>query len=168
MRTLRWALAVTSLVPLLTGAAPLDARLETSRGSSVQLSALWKKPTVLFYEDKDSTALNQHVKDALFTRGRERGMLDKVAVIPVASVSRFDWPPARGFVLSAVQDTERKMKVAVYLDFKGALAAPPWNLPARNSTVMVLDARGNRVLTYSGALTTAQVESLFSTLESMI
>ena len=72
------------------GGVTLDATVETSSGSTTRLSALWAKPTVLFYEDRDSTALNQHVKDALYEKGKTEHMLDQVSVVAVANVAATD------------------------------------------------------------------------------
>ena len=60
-----------SWVVLLVGlggpvlAQPLDATVETTRGGAVQLAALWGKPVVVFYEDKDGTGQNQPLKEEL-------------------------------------------------------------------------------------------------------
>lgn len=146
--------------------APLDAVVETSSGSTAHLASLWHRPTVLFYEDRDSTSLNQHVKDALFARGKEQGLLDAVSVVAVANVAAFNWFPARNFVLAAVRDVEKKVKVPVYLDFTGALEAAPWSLPPKNSTVLVLDRTGRVTWRAEGKLDQAQVTALFGALDA--
>lgn len=150
------------------GGVTLDATVETSSGSTTRLSALWAKPTVLFYEDRDSTALNQHVKDALFEKGKSQQMLDQVSVVAVANVAAYDWFPARNFVLAAVRDVEKKVHVPVYLDFKGSLATAPWNLPPKSSTVLVLDATGRAVWRAQGRLTKEKVDELFTELDKLV
>lgn len=146
----------------------MDAMLETSRGSTTRLSALWAKPTVLFYEDRDSTALNQHVKTALAEQGRQRQLQDQVTVVAVANVAAWDWFPARDFVLAAVRDIEKKVNVPVYLDFKGSLAAAPWGLPPKSSTVLVLDRSGRPVWRAQGRLSKEQVDELFTELARLV
>jgi hypothetical protein len=146
----------------------MDAVVETSSGAQMHLERLWKQPTVLFYEDKESSALNQHVKDALFRQGKERGLLEAVSVVAVANVAAFDWFPARNFVLAAVRDVEKKFNVPVYLDFKGHLAAPPWNLPPKSSTVVVLNASGEVVWKVKGRLSEAEVAALFGVLGGLL
>lgn len=170
-KSLNWfAVVVFAVAPAgaLAGDEPLDAVVESSSGASVRLASLWKKPTVLFYEDRDSTHLNQHVKDALFARGRERGLLDAVSVVAVANVAKYDWFPARTFVLSAVREAEQKFSTPVYCDFKGALSAAPWSLPSKTSTVLVLDARGVPVLRAKGRLSPREVEEVFAALERLL
>ncbi len=158
---------------LATGAvppreAPLDATVETSSGETAHLASLWKRPTVLFYEDRDSTTLNQHVKDALARAGMQRGAADSVGVVAVAAVSEWNWFPARNFVLAAVRDLERKIKVPVYLDFSGSLARAPWNLPARNSTVLLVDAGGVPRRTWRGKLSAQDVQALLDELAQLL
>jgi hypothetical protein len=148
--------------------APLDATVETSNGTQAQLASLWRRPTVLFYEDRDSTAVNQHVKEALFAAGRERGLLEAVSVIAVANVSSYNWFPARNFVLAAVRDVEKRFKLPVYLDFTGSLARAPWNLPARSSTVLLLDAKGVPVRTWRGRLSESDVVGLLEQVDLMV
>jgi len=163
--------AVTAALVLwggLAAAEPFDATVETSAGDRVQLKALWTKPTVLFYEDRDSTKLNQHVKDALFARGKERGLLDAVNVVAVANVAKYDWFPARTFVLAAVKDAEAQFHVPVYCDFKGDLARAPWSLPTRTSTVVVLSTAGVPVVIFKGRLADDELAKLFSTLEGLV
>jgi hypothetical protein len=147
---------------------PLDAAVETSAGGQVQLKALWTKPTVLFYEDRDSTKLNQHVKDALFARGKERGLLESVNVVAVANVAKYDWFPARNFVLTAVREAEAQAHVPVYCDFKGQLAQPPWSLPSKTSTVVVLSPAGVPLLTFKGRLSEDEVTKLFTALDGLV
>lgn len=150
------------------GEGPMDAVVETSSGKKAHLGTLLRKPTVLFYEDKEAGPLNQHVKEALYAEGRERGLLEAVDVIAVANVAAFDWFPARNFVLAAVREVERKVNLPVYLDFKGALAAPPWNLAPKSSTVLVLNASGELVWKVKGRLTEAELKTMFELLQQLI
>jgi hypothetical protein len=154
--------------PETTEEATMDATVETSWGSRVRLAALFGKPTVLFYEDRDAGPTNQHVKDALFARGKSKGLLEAASVIAVGNVAAYDWFPARDFVLAAVRDVERQVKVPVYLDFKGALSAPPWRLPSTGSTVLVLSPGGRIVWRASGKLSPAEVAQLFAALEGQL
>jgi hypothetical protein len=153
--------------PRPTSGGPMDATVETSSGKAKQLKSLWTKPTVVFYEDRDSTALNQHVKDALFKTAKERNMLDSVGVVAIANVSDFNWFPARNFVLAAVRDIEKQVKVPVYLDFAGSLVAPPWNLPSKTSTVVVMNTEGHPVLQLKGKLSEKEVATVIDTLGTM-
>lgn len=151
-----------------SGDPVLDATVENSNGSTVQLRSLWKRPAVLFYEDRDSTELNAHVKTALFEQGRARGMLTSVTVVAVANVAAYNWFPARNFVLAAVRDSEKKFSVPIYLDFTGGLTRAPWNLPAKSSTVVAVDATGVARFVRKGRLSEADVVALFEQLEALV
>ena len=164
----RLVTAALSLGSLTSLAAPLDAAVETSQGNAQQLARLWRKPTVLFYEDRDSNQLNQHVKDALFKAGRERGLTEAVDVVAVANVKAYNWFPARNFVLSAVRDIEKQVHVPVYLDFTGSLAEAPWSLPPRSSTVLVLSATGEPLWQKQGRLSAEALAEVFALLETLI
>lgn len=146
----------------------LDARVVTSRGQAVSLEARWGKPTVLFYEDRHSTALNQALKDELFARGKREGLLDAVTVLAVANLQGFDWFPARDFALKAVRDAEAKAGISVYADWQGALTKAPWRLSATTSNVVVLDAKGRLVLQAQGALDAQARERVLAALSTQV
>lgn len=155
----------------LLAADPI-ATLETSTGAETSLGSVLarSKTTVLFYEDRDSTTLNQHVKEALFARGKSKGLLDAVTVIAIANVMKWNWFPARNFVLKAVRDIESKVHVPIYLDFTGNLTRAPWSFASDTSTVMVLSGSASAqqpVLQFKGRLSDDEVEKLFSTLEAL-
>ncbi len=144
---------------------PASATLETSRGERVTLGSLISKPTIVFFEDRDSTAVNQHVKDALYERGKRQHLLQTVSVIAIANVKDWGWFPARNFVLKSVRDTEAKVHIPIYLDFTGSMTEAPWSLPAKSSTVMVLDANAAPIKQFNGKLSESDVESLFAAVQ---
>lgn len=163
-----WAALLTLGAANGWGAA-MDARVSNTKGQSVWLAQLWGKPTILFYEDKEGTPLNQALKDALFKRGEEKGLLQAVSVIAVANVRGFDWFPAKNFVMSAVKDAEKTSGIPVYLDWDGVLSGKPWNLGATGSTVVVIDAAGEQLLfSKAGALTPSEIEQVFTLLGSQV
>lgn len=162
------AIAVLMVGSVAQGAA-MDARVSNTRGQSVWLAQKWGKPTVLFYEDKDGTFQNQPLKDALFQKGKEKGLLERVSVVAVANVRAFDWFPAKNFVVAAVKDAEAKSGIPVYIDWTGALSAQPWSLDAEGSTVLVVDPTGERVLfSKHGKLTPEEIEQVFALLGSLV
>lgn len=149
--------------------AEMDARVSNTKGQSVWLAQKWGKPTVLFYEDKDGTFQNQALKDALFQKGKEKGLLGAVSVVAIANVRGFDWFPAKNFVLAAVKDAEARSGIPVYLDWSGALSAKPWGLEAVGSSVLVVDGAGEKVLfSKSGKLTAEEIDQVFDLLSSLV
>ncbi len=164
----RMMLSAAVSVSALAAAEPLDALVETSNGDTAHLARVFKKPTVLFYEDRDSNRLNQHVKDALIKAGRERGLTQSVDVVAVANVAAYNWFPARNFVLAAVRDIEREVKIPIYLDFTGALGVAPWKLPTHSSTVLVMSPAGEPLMLKKGRLSDTEVTEIFTLLERLI
>jgi predicted transcriptional regulator len=157
-----------SLVLLALLEVPLDATVETSSGARLQLATLWKQPTVLFYEDRGSTDLNLHVKEALAAAGQARGLAEAVAIVAVANVAAYDFFPARNFVLAAIRDVEKKYGITVYLDFSGGLARPPWSLQARGSTVVLLDRAGVLRSRWRGQLQPDDVKALLAQVAELL
>ena len=134
----------------------------------MQLAALWGKPVVVFYEDKDGTSQNQPLKDELEAQGRSRGLLRSVRVVAVASVEGYDWVPVKGFVVSAVKRVELVSGIPVYLDWQGALKRKPWNLTGKGSTVLVLDGAGALLFSRNGALSREEISEVVSLLVKLV
>jgi len=162
-----WLVAAGSAAAVERGTRP-DARLTTSSGEVARLADQRGKPTVLFYEDRDSTKQNQALKDELFALGKDRGLLDAVQVVAVANLKAWDWRPARDFALAAVRSTEQQVGIPVYVDFEGAFTSAPWALPPKASSVVLLDASGAVRFAASGPLTKAEREALFTALEQLV
>jgi hypothetical protein len=148
------------------GAVP-EASLRQTDGTPVSLATLRGRPAILFYEDRGSHAWNAGLKEALFARGRARGLLDRVQVIAVANVAAFDFFPAREIALGFIRRLEAQAGIRILIDLDGTLARPPWSLPAEGAAVVVLDARGNPVLERHGRLPPADVETVLATLERL-
>lgn len=151
-----------------SGPEALDATLSTSKGERVQLSRWRGKPVILFYEDKDSTTLNAPLKAELFTRGRERGLLQSAFVVAVANLEKYDFFPAREIALSYVRDEEKKAGVPILVDLRGTLGQAPWKLPTKTSTVMLLDAAGTPVFRSSGRMKPEDQERFFVVLGELV
>lgn len=166
------ALAIT----LATGAAsahelkpsPLDATLHSSDGAETPLSKWRGKPVILFYEDKDSTKLNLALKKELFERGKQHGLLEAAWVVAVANLEKFNFFPARQIALSYAKDEEKKVGVPILVDLEGTLGGPPWALPKKTSTVMLMDVGGTVVYSYSGRLEEAERKNFFTALSRLI
>jgi hypothetical protein len=169
-------LAGALTVTLATGGAfahepqssPLDATLHSADGEQTPLSRWRGKPVILFYEDKDSTRLNLALKEELFERGKEHGLLEAAWVVAVANLEKFNFFPARQIALSYVKDEEKKVGVPILVDLQGTLGGPPWALPKKTSTVMLMDATGAVVYSYSGRLEEAERKNFFTALSRLI
>jgi hypothetical protein len=146
----------------------VDATLRTSAGEEVRLSRWRGKPVILFYEDKDSTTLNSSLKETLFARGKERGLLDSASVVAVANLQKFDFFPARQIALSYVRDEEKKVGVPILVDLDGTLGSAPWQLPTKTSNVLLLDAEGALVFRHSGKMKPEEEVAFFAALSQLV
>jgi hypothetical protein len=160
-------LAVATLFVFVAVATAVSATLRRTDGTRASLQ-LGGRPVILFYEDRDSHAWNQPLKDELYTRGRARELLDRVRVIAVANVAAFDFFPAREIAMRYIQWLEGQVGVPILVDLDGALAQPPWNLPADGAAVVVFDGRGAPVLERRGRLSPADVDAMLATLERLL
>lgn len=158
--------------PLAAGAVPerlsWDAQLRDSSNEPVSLSRWRGRPTVFFYEDKGSTEQNVALKRELFARARAHRLLGRAHVLGVANLHGLDFFPANLLALSAVRDAERKDSVPVLVDWNRTLSSPPWNLPVAASSVVLLDADGNLVHSWSGPLGARDIDEFFAELSELL
>jgi hypothetical protein len=159
------AIVVLALAVLAPAASAVTLR---RTDGTVAPLPIGDRPAILFYEDRHSHAWNQPLKDALFARGRDRGLLDRVRVIAVANVAAFDFFPAREIATRYIRRLEGQVGVPILLDLDGALARPPWSLPSDGAAVVVFDGRGAPVLERRGRLSQAEVDATLATLERLL
>lgn len=170
-----WLTGALTVTLAATGASgqgsvssPLEATLHGSDGAQAPLSKWRGKPIILFYEDKDSTQLNGVLKEELFAKGQQHGLLEAAWVVAVANLEKFNFFPARQIALSYVKDEEKKVGVPILVDLEGTLGGPPWALPKKTSTVMLMDAAGAVVYRYSGKLDEAERKAFFEALSKLV
>ncbi|HZJ53045.1 MAG TPA: hypothetical protein VFD38_02810 [Myxococcaceae bacterium] len=159
-------------MPLVAAAVPerpgWDAELRNSSNEPVSLSRWRGRPTVVFYEDKGSTQQNTALKRELFARARAHRLFGRAHVLGVANLHGLDFFPANVFALSAVRDAERKDSVQVLVDWNRTLSSPPWNLPPAASSVVLLDAQGKWVHSWSGPLGPRDIDEFFAELSALL
>lgn len=166
MAVIGWLLATWSVAAALSG--PLVVDLERTDGTTVGLATYQGKPSVLFYEDRASTSLNQSVKDAVWARAKRDGLETAANVIAVANIQAYDFFPARTFAVTFISQLEKRIGIPILLDLRGVLTAAPWNLPGDTGSVLLLDANGMIVSQQSGALTKSDTDKLLGTLETLV
>ena len=159
------------LVALLGAGTPKpgDVEVATTEGNPVRLSdAFRSRPSVLFYEDKESNALNETLKNTLFARGKAKNLLDAASVVAIANVVAYDWFPARNLVIASVRDTEKQYGIPIYLDWKGVMVQPPWRLKPDSSTVVVVDGSGAVRYSKRGKLSQVEIDEVLALLATLI
>lgn len=150
------------------GKSALETDLKTSNGETVSLSRFLGKPTLVFYEDKNSTPLNRPLKSRLREWGSEHEALGSANVIAVANLKAYNFFPVRGFALRHVRELEQKVGIPIFADLDGALSEPPWSLPKHSSTVVLFDRSGNVVYEKSGALSEPEITMLLDRLGTLL
>ena len=161
-------LTVVSGVARAETSGPLEAQLQRWDGTSARISAYRGKPTVVFYEDRGSREVNRRLKNELLERGQRRGLMNAANVVAVANLNAYDFFPARQFAKKAIRDVENQVKIPVLIDWKCALTTSPWNLPPKNSTILLLDASGRAVFERTGTLSAEEIEDLFQRLDNLL
>jgi hypothetical protein len=146
----------------------MDATLRSSKGEQVNLSRWRGKPVILFYEDKASVGLNGRLKEELFARGQQRGLLTAAHVVAVANLEAYNFFPAKQIALSHVRDEEKKAGVPILVDLEGTLGASPWGLPKKTSNVLLLNAEGTLIFKHSGRMKEEEMEAFFVTLGQLV
>jgi hypothetical protein len=149
-------------------AVRVDAELVDSRDAPVRLSSFRGRALILFYEDRSSTEQNAALKRALRERAGTQRPSRAARVLGVANVASYDFWPARGFVLEAVRNVERRDNVQVLLDWKHALGGPPLRLPEGASSVVLLDATGRWVQAWSGPVEGPALAQFFEVLVRLV
>lgn len=146
----------------------MDGTLVATNNKRVQLSAYRDKPTLLFFEGRHATAVNQALKDELLPWAKAHGALASVNLVAVANLTPFDFFPARQFALGAVRDIEKKIGIPILVDFAGSLSRPPNDLPPEESTVLLLARDGSVLWRRSGTVSAADTQALFTLLDSFV
>ncbi|MBL8953813.1 MAG: hypothetical protein JNK82_23760 [Myxococcaceae bacterium] len=164
-----WVNAVVTM--MLLGAPAEDPRgevqLSTTAGADVRLSELLRgRPSLIVFEDRESIAVNQHLKDALAGL-RKSELLARISVVSIANVAAYDYFPARNLATRAIKDTEKATGVPVHLDWKGAMTRPPWAFASQGSTVVVVDRGGALKFSRCGKLEPREVDDVLALLASL-
>lgn len=109
-----------SALPAPGSNAP-NARAADPDGRVVDLSALRGRPVLVFYENRDSLPQNHAlVQELASLRARgEEPYRSRLALVPVADVTSYDYWPVRGFVKSALRRHARAASIDIFCDFSG-------------------------------------------------
>src|SRR5262245_31712528 len=97
------AISLAWLCASAAAAAPVDFSLPTTAERELSFASMRGKVVVLFYEDRGTRNDNQRLKDSLQRAlAADAALGARVAVLPVANVSGYDFWPARWFARRAV------------------------------------------------------------------
>lgn len=142
---------------------PADVTVEDADDRRMKISELKGRPVIVFYEDKDSGAVNQKLKEELGRwTTKDPELKAALVVAPIADVSEFNGWPAKGFAKDAIREESKKSGVTIWCDWDASFRKV-YELRKGTSNVIVLGREGTVRFAAEGALTESQrktVESL--------
>ena len=160
-------MALTSLVAALIarGAIAPPVVLHDTAGRTRQVPDQ-KIPILVIYEDQDGGKDNRAAKELL---GRINAAADNRArceAIAVADVEKYDWWPAKKYVLADIQKSEAQKKTIIYIDWKGAVRKA-WGLGKGKNNLILVAPDGKVLWSSTGTLSQPQVDELTSILRNL-
>jgi len=141
--------ANAAAAPMATGERVPPAKAKSLDGAVLDTHALNGKIVVVFYEDKDSTKTNEHVKTALKLQKVNGRQATNVAIYAVANVSGYDWFPASRFVKRAIRKEQRRYRQPIFLDWSGKFGRA-LRFRDKTSNLLVIDRDGRVLLAHTG------------------
>lgn len=122
--------------------------------------------TIVIYEDKDAGAQNQKVRDFLGPLTDRPEYRSRFQLIPVADVEKYDFWPAKKFVLEDLRKISKKESSAIYCDWKGRMRKL-WGLTPGKSGVLLMDTAGHFRFAGEGPLSDGQIAELRARLKEL-
>lgn len=155
MKTAFALISVASWSLLAPGAMRPAAHVVDANDHTLDLKVTSGRPTIVLYEDKDSSKVNAAFKAELSALARGGRYRTVVALVPVADVQSYDFWPARGFVKDAIRDESAKIGTPIYCDWNGAFQRA-LGFRRGTSSVMLIGRDGRIRFAVEGQLTPEQ------------
>lgn len=141
------------------GAHVPHAVAEDPDGMSIDLAWLRGRPTLVLYEDKDTSSWNQDLRDQLARLAQRDPRSRVVAVVPVVDVGAYDFWPARGFARGAVRQEAERSGMTLYCDWGGGFRQA-LSLRRGTSSTILLDRAGKVIFAREGKLSPDDARTL--------
>jgi len=124
-------------------------------------------PTLLVYEDKDSSQTNMTLKRELAELAKGDRYKKSISLIAMADVSAYNYWPARGFVKDAIKKESVTQKTLIFCDWNGSVRNS-LGLQARASNIVLYGRDGAILFSHAGALSAAQRAELIGLLRRQV
>ncbi|HEX6839780.1 MAG TPA: YtfJ family protein [Polyangia bacterium] len=167
------ALAVIGIVAAATAARALPAvgaiapRVEVENVAARAMRPLPDaRPVLVMYEDKDAQTQNEHARKVLGRindRAENRARFEFAAV---ADVAKWNWWPAKKYVLEDLQQIAARENTVLFADWTGAVRKA-WGLTAHKSALVLTASDGKVLFAADGTLTDAQLTALVAELKKL-
>ncbi|HSN98591.1 MAG TPA: YtfJ family protein [Candidatus Nanopelagicales bacterium] len=144
-----------------------NARVEDADGRQLEMKSLGGKPILIVYEDKDSSAQNQVLKDELAKLARGDRYKSAIALTAVADVSAYNFWPVKGFVKDAIRDESKKAGTTIYCDWDGSFRSR-YRLREGVSSVVLVGRDGLVLFAAEGALSADRRSELLKLLRGQV
>ena len=150
-------------LPALGSPEP-ELRLRPVDGDALMLASSLGRPTLIFYESKDSRAQNWPFKKRLKDLVRETSSYrERVALFPIVDLEGYDFWPVHGFAADAVRAEAKRIGWPIYCDWTGDLRRA-LDVRSDMSTVILIDRTGKVVFAAEGPLPDDEQERLLELL----
>ena len=136
-------------------------------GRLLEMKRLGARPILILYEDKNSSSMNQALKNDLARLAKGDRYQATVALIPVADVSAYDYWPVRGFVKDAIRDQSKQVGATIYCDWSGAFR-DALSLRRGTSSVVLVARDGTVLFARDGALGAPERKELLDLLRAQV
>ena len=151
-------------VPLPNTKAP-SLRVEDLAGGSIALTDD-HVVTLVIYEDQKAGTQNQKVRDRIGPITDRPENRDKLRLLAVADLERWDFWPAKKYVIEDLHKISKKENTPIYCDWKGRVRRE-WGLTRGRSGVILLDTHGIFRFAAEGPLDDGQIEQLVARLSEL-
>jgi hypothetical protein len=117
-------------------------------------------PLLIQYEDKEAQSQNRRAREELGRINRKPHNHERYEFVAVADVEKWDWWPAKKYVLDELKAAAQRNNTAIFADWTGALRKR-WGL-ARGKSVILFVVDGKVRFAGEGTLAEAQLAALVS------
>ncbi|MDB4969897.1 MAG: hypothetical protein JWN44_5586, partial [Myxococcales bacterium] len=124
------------------------------------------RPVLVMYEDQDAQKQNEHARQVLgkiTDRAENRARFEFVAV---ADVDKWNWWPAKKYVLADLKKIAEKENTRLFADWTGAVRKA-WGFKPHKSVLLLATADGKVKFAGEGTLTEAQLAALVAELKAL-
>ena len=124
------------------------------------------RPVLVVYEDKDAQTQNEHARKVLgriTDRAENRARFEFAAV---ADVAKWNWWPAKKYVLEDLQKIAARENTVLFADWTGAVRTA-WGLTQHKSALVLTGSDGKVLFAGEGTLSDAQLAALVAELKKL-
>lgn len=149
------------------GAQVSHAVAEDPDGMSIDLAWMRGRPTLVLYEDKNTSSWNEGLRAQLARLADSDPRSRLVALVPVIDVGAYDFWPARGFARGAVRKEAERAGVTLYCDWGGGFRQA-LSLRRGTSSTILLDRGGKVLFAREGKLSPDDAKALIGLLLAQV